>query len=65
MHQTLEQRLLCLFPSSIVVSIAALSPQNASSTWDLPLAASAWNQVERELLYSPLPPLPQKPASSK
>ena len=56
MHQTLEQRLMCLFPSSIVISIDALSPDHASHVWHLPLAASAWNQMERELLHSPLPP---------
>jgi len=55
MHQTLEQRLMCLFPSSIVISIDALSPDHASHVWHLPLAARAWNQVERELLHSPLP----------
>ena len=55
MHQTLEQRLMCLFPSSIVISIDALSPDHASHTWDLPLAPAAWNQVQRELLHSPLP----------
>ena len=55
MHQTLEQRLMCLFPSSIVISIDALSPDHASHVWHLPLAARAWKQVERELLHSPLP----------
>ena len=32
MHQILEERLMCIFPSSIAVSIGALSPQHASNS---------------------------------
>ena len=36
MHQTLAERLICVFPSSIVASIGALSPKHASKHWALP-----------------------------
>ena len=55
MHQILGERLMCLFPSSIAISIDALSPDHASHTWTTPASPASWNQVQRELLHSPLP----------
>ena len=62
MHQILEERLMCIFPSSIVVSIGTLSPQHASKTWDLPASPAAWKEMLDYILHSPLPPFS---ASSK
>jgi len=55
MHKTLEERLMCLFPSSIAFSIDALSPNHASKSWALPMDPAAWKELEHELLHSPLP----------
>ena len=60
MHQILEERLICLFPSSIVVSIAALSPQHASKTWAHPASQAAWAEMLDYILHSPLS-IAQKP----
>ena len=56
MHQILEERLICLFPSFSIVSIAALSPQHASKTWDLPASPASWTEMLDYILHSPLPP---------
>ena len=60
MHQILEERLICLFSSSIVVSIAALSPQHASKTWAHPASPAAWAEMLDYILHSPLS-IAQKP----
>ena len=61
MHQILEERLICLFPSSIVVSIGALSPDNASKSWAHPASQAAWAEMLDYILHSPLkkPALPE------
>ena len=58
MHQTLEQGLICIFSSSIVPSIGALSPKHASKCWALPASPAAWAEMQDYILHSPL----QKPA---
>jgi hypothetical protein len=58
MHQILEERLMCIFPSSIAVSIGALSPQHASKSWAIPASQAAWKEMLDYILHSPL----QKPA---
>ncbi len=60
LHQTLSPRLICVFPSSIAVSIAALSPDKASKVWDLPASPAAWTEMADYILHYPLP----KPPSS-
>ena len=65
MLQHLGERLAYIFPSSIAVSIAALSPNNAVMSWDPAAGAASWNQVRQYLLHSPLPASPQKPAISE
>jgi len=62
MHQILEERLMCIFPSSIVVSIGTLSPDKASKSWVLPASPAAWKEMLDYILHSPLPPFS---ASSK
>jgi len=57
MHQTLVERLICVFPSSIVASIGALSPKHASKHWALPASPAAWAAIQDYILHSPL----QKP----
>ena len=64
MLQHLGERLAYIFPSSIAVSIAALSPHDAVMSWDPAAGAASWNQVRQYLLHSPLPASPQKPALS-
>lgn len=58
LHQTLEERLICIFPSFSIVSIGALSPQHASKTWAHPASPAAWAEIQDYILHSPL----QKPA---
>ena len=58
MHQILEERLMCIFPSSIVVSIGALSPDNASKSWILPASPAAWKEMLDYILhYLRFPPV--------
>tara|TARA_R100001163_G_C5022760_1_gene165132 strand:+ start:193 stop:612 length:420 start_codon:yes stop_codon:yes gene_type:complete len=54
MHQTLGESLMCIFSSSSIVSIGALSPQHADKTWDLPLDPAAWAAIQDYILHSPL-----------
>jgi hypothetical protein len=63
MLETPDPLLLSIFPSSIAISIAALSPKNAPKSWALPASQAAWAEIHNYLLHSPLPPSPQKPAS--
>jgi hypothetical protein len=58
MHQILGERLICIFSSSIVPSIGALSPKHASKCWALPASPAAWAEMQDYILHSPL----QKPA---
>ena len=58
MHQILGERLMCIFSSSIVPSIGALSPKHASKCWALPASPAAWQEIQDYILHSPL----QKPA---
>ena len=58
MHQILGERLMCIFSSSIVPSIGALSPKHASKCWSLPASPAAWAEIQDYILHSPL----QKPA---
>ena len=58
MHQILGERLICIFSSSIVPSIGALSPKHASKCWALPASPAAWTEMQDYILHSPL----QKPA---
>ena len=58
MHQILGERLICIFSSSIVPSIGALSPKHASKCWALPASPAAWSAIQDYILHSPL----QKPA---
>ena len=58
MHQILGERLMCIFSSSIVPSIGALSPKHASKCWALPASPAAWQELQHYILHSPL----QKPA---
>ena len=55
MHQTLAESLMCIFSSSSIASIGALSPKYADKTWNLPLASpAAWAEIQEYLLHSPL-----------
>ncbi len=58
LHQTLEESLMCIFSSSSIVSIGALSPKHADKTWALPASPAAWTEMQDYILHSPL----QKPA---
>ena len=58
MHQILGERLMCIFSSSIVPSIGALSPKHASKCWAIPASPAAWAEIQDYILHSPL----QKPA---
>ena len=58
LHQTLSPRLICVFPSSIAVSIAALSPDKASKVWAVPADQAAWTEMADYILHSPLPKPP-------
>ena len=49
-----EQRLMCVFPSSIAISIASLSPKYASKSWALPASQAAWAEIQDYILHSPL-----------
>ena len=55
--------LLSIWPSSIAISIAALTPKNAGKSWTIPASQAAWTEIRDYILHSPLPPSPQKPAS--
>ena len=55
MHQILGERLMCIFPSSIAVSIDALSPDKASKVWTIPASQAAWAEMLDHILHSPLP----------
>jgi hypothetical protein len=54
MHQTLAESLMCIFSSSSIVSIGALSPKYADKTWALPASRAAWSEIQEHLLHSPL-----------
>jgi len=54
MHQTLGESLMCIFSSSSIASIGALSPKHADKTWDLPLDPAAWAAIQDYILHSPL-----------
>jgi hypothetical protein len=58
LHQTLSPRLICVFPSSIAVSIAELSPDKASKVWAVPADQAAWTEMADYILHSPLPKPP-------
>ena len=49
-----EQRLICVFPSSIAISIAALSPKYAPKSWTIPASPAAWAEIQDYILHSPL-----------
>jgi len=63
MAETPDPLLLSIWPSSIAISIAALTPQNAGKSWTIPADQAAWTEMRDYILHSPLPPSPQKPAS--
>ena len=54
MAETPEPLLLSIFPSSIAISIAALSPKYASKSWALPASQAAWAEIQDYILHSPL-----------
>ena len=57
LHQTLEERLMCIFFSSSIVSIGTLSTKHADKTWALPVSPAAWAEIQDYILHSPLPTL--------
>jgi hypothetical protein len=59
MHQILEERLICIFPSSIAISIADLDPKKGK-LWDHPASQAAWTEMLDYILHSPLS-IAQKP----
>tara|TARA_R100000544_G_C2195299_1_gene43846 strand:- start:79 stop:510 length:432 start_codon:yes stop_codon:yes gene_type:complete len=61
MLHSLVESLSCIFPSSIAVSLPALSVDHAQLTTSLPADAASWKKVQQFLLHCPLPPTPQKP----
>ena len=63
MAETPDPLLLSIWPSSIAISIAALTPKNAGKSWTIPASQAAWTEMRDYILHSPLPPSPQKPAS--
>ena len=63
MAETPDPLLLSIWPSSIAISIAALTPHNAGKSWTIPASQAAWTEMRDYILHSPLPPSPQKPAS--
>jgi len=57
LHQTLEERLMCIFFSSSIVSIGTLSTKHADKTWELPASPATWAEIQDYILHSPLPTL--------
>ena len=57
LHQTLEERLMCIFFSSSIASIGTLSTKHADKTWALPVSPAAWAEIQDYILHSPLPTL--------
>tara|TARA_R100001510_G_scaffold2327_1_gene1806 strand:- start:102 stop:524 length:423 start_codon:yes stop_codon:yes gene_type:complete len=54
MLETHEPLLLSIFPSSIAISIAALSPKYAPKSWAMPASPAAWAEIQDYILHSPL-----------
>ena len=63
MLQTLDQRLLRVFPSSILHSAFSINSEpQLKVSYTGPAAGDAWIRVEQFLLHSPLAEIPEDPS---